>query len=58
MLTVSKEKMVVSMVNKEGGTEDATILDSKRKLYTFAEKTKVRCQRMKRARAKAEKGGL
>ena len=57
---IGKDKMHITTVNKEGDMDDATILDSKRKLNAFAEKatgfdTKAR---MKRAQAKAKKGEL
>ena len=57
---VSKDKMEISTVNKEGKLDDATILDSKRKLNAFAEKATGfdAKARMKRAQAKAKKGEL
>ena len=57
---VSKDKMEISTVNKEGKLDDAMILDSKRKLNAFAEKATGfdAKARMKRAQAKAKKGEL
>ena len=57
---ISKDKMEISTVNKEGKLDDATILDSKRKLNAFAEKATGfdAKARMKRAQAKAKKGEL
>ena len=57
---VSKERMDITTVNKEGNMDDAMILDSKRKLNVFAEKATGfdSKARMKRAQAKAKKGEL
>ncbi len=58
---IAKDKMDIATVNKEGaGFSDDEILDSKRKLNTFAERATGfdAKARMKRAQKKAKEGKL
>ncbi len=57
---LAKDKLDIATVNKEGGMDDAAILDSKRKLNAFAEAATGfdAKARMKRAQKKAKEGKL
>lgn len=57
---LSKDKLDIATVNKDGGMSDDAILDSKRRLNEFAEKATGfdAKARMKRAQKKAKEGKL
>lgn len=57
---LSKDKLDITTANRDGQMDDKAILDSKRKLNTFAEKATGfdAKARMKRAQKKAKEGKL
>lgn len=57
---LAKDKMEITTVNRDGASSDDEILDSKRRLNTFAEKATGfdAKARMKRAQKKAKEGKL
>lgn len=57
---LAKDKMEIITVNRDGASSDDEILDSKRRLNTFAEKATGfdAKARMKRAQKKAKEGKL
>lgn len=57
---LSKDKLDITTANRDGQMDDEAILDSKRKLNTFAEKATGfdAKARMKRAQKKAKEGKL